>query len=167
MDNARTIPPFSKWQTYGGGTSSPARHSYHVPVSGGPVSVHGSPGMYMVDPVFSATGRYLGYRVLFCDAGGELISRGAQLSLYRDVTAKLVTLPEARRAVREDFERHFTAPNPAQYLAEYSSLALAQEAFSSDLTAGDTTDATVEAQIQWTKENRRSPRLFAWDRSYA
>lgn len=104
--NARTIPTFPHWQTYAGGTSSPSRYSYHVPVSGGPVSVHGSPGMYMVDPVAWPSGKHRGYRVLFCDAGGELISRGVQGGLYREICGP-VTLPEARRAVAQDFALHF------------------------------------------------------------
>jgi hypothetical protein len=104
-----TLAKFRDWQTYGAGTwHGRERHSCHAPVSGGGVSVHGSPGTYMVDPVADSKGRHRGYRVLFCDAGGDLAAAGLQRGLYAEVAGP-VTLPVARRAVREHFERTFGA----------------------------------------------------------
>lgn len=104
-----TLPKVADWQTYGGGTSAaPGRYSYHAPISGGKLSAHGSPGTYMIDPISSDRGKHLGYRVLFCDAGGELSARGAQRGLYSDLIGYPVTLPKARKRVQEHFATHFT-----------------------------------------------------------
>lgn len=104
------LPPTAEWQTYAGGTGSPGRHSYHAPISGGTLSAHGSPGTYMIDPVASPKGRHMGYHVLFCDAGGDLLSRGIQAGLYA-VVSNLSSLPAARRAVKDHFFRTFATLN--------------------------------------------------------
>lgn len=103
-----TLAPQSEWSTYAGGTcAAPDRYSYHAPISGGNVSSHGSPGTYMVDPSQDGRGRHRGYHVMFCDAGGDLIAAGKQSGLYRNVTERPVTLPEARRMVKADFAKYF------------------------------------------------------------
>ena len=101
---AYSLAPQSEWQTYGGRD----RHSYHAPISGGNRSVHGSPGTYMIDPLTNDRGRHIGYRVLFCDAGGDLTAQGKQTGLYAQVAPR-VTLPAARKAVREHFAQNFSA----------------------------------------------------------